>query len=271
MVAGGNAQSISGHKPDWAGTPTTAPDNPNQTVNILPGDTKVSYKWKSTEIVSKEVNANDLVQNWFWPLRQIFTYCMNFKTRYGYIISDEEVVAFRVRVPRERLEENKSKRRIMLSKDRGTIEYVSIYDSTQDLGGEKRLTMNLAIWWLHLLAANNRSIQITYGPLKDEILDGLGRAPSPPRQEETPAASEVAVTDRASPATTVRIYDNVTGSDAIISPQPSTYGLSFGSLAGPAESFASMRSSGSSRPKRKGDSIESEAGASKRKKGKAKR
>jgi hypothetical protein len=271
MVAGGNAQSISGHKPDWAGTRTMMPDNPNQIVNILPGDTKVSYKWKSTEIVPKEVNANDLVQNWFWPLRQIFTYCMNFKTRYGYIISDEEVVAFRVRVPRERLEENKSKRRIVLSKDRGTIEYVPIYDSTQDPGGEKRLTMNLAIWWLHLLAANNRSIQTIYGPLKDEILDGLGRVPTPPRQEETPAASEVAVTDRTSPANTVMTYDNVTESDAIISPQLSTYGLSFGSLADPAEPFASMRSSGSARPKRKRDSEEPEAGASKQKKGKAKR
>ena len=271
MVAGGNAQSISGHKPDWAGTRTMVPDNPNQTVNILPGDTKVSYKWKSTEIVPKEVNAYDLVQNWFWPLRQVFTYCMNFKTRYGYIISDEEVVAFRVRVPRERLEENKSKRRIVLSKDRGTIEYVPIYDSTQDPGGEKRLSMNLAIWWLHLLAANNRSIQTTYGPLKDEILDGLGRAPTPPRQEETPAASEVGVTDRASPATTVRTYDNVTESDAIISPQLSTYGLSFGSLTVPAESFASMRSSGSVRPKRKRDSVEPQTKASKRKKGKAKR
>jgi len=266
MVAGGNAQSISGHKPDWAGTRTMVPDNPNQTVNILPGETKVSYKWKSTEIVPKEVKANDMVQNWFWPLRQIFTYCMNFKTRYGYIISDEEVVAFRVRAPRERLEENKSKRRIVLSKDRGTIEYVPIYDSTQDPGGKKRLTINLAIWWLHLLAANNRSIQTTYGPLKDEILDGLGRASTPPRQEETPAASEVAVTDRASPATTVRTYDNVTESDAIISPQLSTYGLAFDSLAGPTESFASMRSSGSARPKRKRDSVKPEARASKRKK-----
>lgn len=270
MVAGGNAQSISGYKPDWAGTRTISPDNPNHTANILPGDTKVSYKWKSTEIVPKEVNANDLVQNWFWPLRQIFTYCMNFKTRYGYIISDEEVVAVRVRVPCERLEENKSKRRIVLSKDRGTLEYVPIYNSTQDPSGEKRLTMNLAIWWLHLLAANNRSIQTTYGPLKDEILDGLGKAPTPIRQEETPAASEVAITDRASPATTVGTYDNMTESDAIISPQLSTYRLSFGSLAGPVESFASMHSSGSARRKRKRDSVEPKAGASKRNKGKAK-
>ena len=270
MVAGGNARSIPKHNPDWAGTRTMVPDNPNQTVNILPGDTKVSYKWKSTEIVPKEVNAKDLIKNWFWPLRQIFTYCMNFETRYGYIISDEEVVAFRVRVPHERLEEKKAKCRVVLSKDRGTIEYVPIYDSTQDPGGEKRLTMNLAVWWLHLLAANNRSIQTTYGPLKDETLGGLGRAPTPPRQEVTPAASEVAVTDRASPATTIRTYENVTDSDAIISPQLSTYGQSFGPPAGPSESFTSLRSSGSSRPKRKRDSVDPEAGVSKLKKGKAK-
>jgi hypothetical protein len=271
MVAGGNAQSISRHKPDWAGTRTVVPGNPNQTINILPGDTKVSYKWKSTEIVPKKVNANDVVQNWFWPLRQIFTYCMNFKTRYGYIISDEEVVAIRVRAPHERIEENNSRRSIVLSKDRGTIEYVPIYDSTQDPCGEKRLTMNLAIWWLHLLAANNRSIQTTYGPLKDETLDGLGREPTPPPQEEAPAASEVAVTDRASPDTIPSTYDDVTESSTIISPQLSAYMLSFGSLTGPAASFASMRSSGSAHPKRKQDSVEPEAGVPKRKKGKKKR
>lgn len=275
MVAGGNARSVSAHRvsahyPDWAGIRTMLPDNPNQTVNILPGDTKVSYKWKSTEIVPKKINANDVVQNWFWPLRQIFTYCMNFKTRYGYIISDEEVVAFRVRVSHEGLEENKSGRRMLTSEDEGTIEYMPIYDSTQDPGDEKRLTMNLAIWWLHLLAANNRSIQTTYGPLKDEILDGLGRAPTPPRQESIATASEATVIDPASPATTVRTYDNVTESDHIISSQLSPYEFSFSSPTGPAASFISMRSSGSSHPKRKRGSVESEARASKRKREKVK-
>lgn len=267
MVAGGNAQSISRHRPDWAGTRTMIPDNPNQTANILPGDTKVSYKWKSAEIVPKDVNTNDLVQNWLWPVRQIFTYCMNFKTRYGYIITDEEVVAFRVRVPHEQLEENKSKRRSTLWEDEGTIEYVPIYDSTQDPDGEKKMTMNLAIWWLHLLAANNQCIQTTYGPLKDETLDGLGRVLTPRRQEKSPAASEVGDTDRTSPATTVRTYDNVTESDALFSPQLSTYGLSFDSLADPAEPFASMCSSRRGRRKRKRDSNEPEAEVSKQKKG----
>lgn len=258
MVAGGNALGTSTYRPDWAGARTIVKD-PNQTINILPGDTKVSYKWRSAEIIPKEVNEDDLVQNWFWPLRQIFTYCMTFKTRYGYIISDEEVVAFRVKAPRERLKE-KPKRNAMVSKDRGTIEYVPIYDSTQDPDGEKKLTMNLAIWWLHLLAANNRSIQTTYGPLKDEIFDGLGRAPTPQR-EESPAASEVGLMRPASPATTVRTYDNE--SNAIISPQLSNYCVSFGSLAGPTESFTSIRSSRSTRSKRKRDSVEPEAGASK--------
>ncbi|KAJ9493828.1 hypothetical protein H2202_010683 [Exophiala xenobiotica] len=178
---------------------------------------------------------------------------MNFKTRYGYIISDEEVVAFRVRVPHERLEEKKSKH------------------STQDPSGEKKLTMNLAIWWLHLLAANSRSIQTTYGPLEDEILDGLGRAPTPPRQEETPAASEVATANRTSPAITSRTRDSATELDAIFSAQPSTYGFSFGSQAGPAESLVSLRSSGSTHHKRRRNSVEPEDRAAKRKKGKAKR
>lgn len=113
-----------------------------------------------------------MVENWRWSVGRIFTYGMNYKTRYGYITSDEEVVACRVLLPRERLNEEKFRRRIRLSKDRGTIEYVPIYDSTQIPTREKRLTMNLAIWWLHLLAGNNRSIQTSYGPLDDGILDG---------------------------------------------------------------------------------------------------
>lgn len=270
MVAGGNAQSISGHRPDWARTRATVPDDPNQPVNILPGDTKVSYKWKSTEIVPKEVGKNDLEKNWFWPLRQIFTYCMNAKTRYGYIISDEEVVAVRVRAPpHERLAEDKPNHRAALSEDRGTLEYIPIYESTQDLGGEERLTMNLAIWWLHLLAANDKSIRATYGPLRDEVLGGLCAAPTLHGQGEASAEIEQAVTDRASPATTARTYDNATESGAIFSPQLSTYGLSFSSLAGLADPVESMHSWRSSRPKRKRDDTGPEAGASKLKKRKS--
>ncbi|KAL9106675.1 MAG: hypothetical protein Q9227_008327 [Pyrenula ochraceoflavens] len=271
MVTGGNAQSISGRKPDWAGIRTMSPENPNRTVNILPGDTKVSYKWTSTEIVPKTVDPDDLVENWFWPLRQIFTYCMAFKTRYGYIISDEEVVAIRVRVPRERFEESNPRRRIAWSKDRGTLEYMPIFDSAQGPGDKTRLTPNLGIFCLHLLAANDRTVHTTYRPLKDETLDGLSRAPTPPRQEETPAPSEVTAISRASPANTARSYDNVTESDAIISPHPSIYGLSSSSLAGPSESFATTLSSGSVQPKRKRDIVEPKVEAPKRRKGRSRR
>jgi hypothetical protein len=269
MVAGGNAQrGIFRQMPDWAGTRTAVPDNPNQTVNILPGDTKVSYKWKSADIVPKEIDAGDTVQNWFWPLRQIFTYCMNYNTRYGYIISDEEVVAFRVRVPQERLESSQSSSQIVLSNDRGTIEYVPIYESTQYPGGESRLTMNLAIWWLHLLAANNRSIQTTYGPLRDEILDGLGRDPAPSESNRAPAPGEVAFTDRASPSSSMNTtHDDVTQSDPIVFSQQSASGLSFGSFIVPSTSFASVSSIGSEHLKRKRQGVEPKARIRKRKRG----
>ncbi|KAK0710069.1 hypothetical protein B0T26DRAFT_805617 [Lasiosphaeria miniovina] len=284
MVAGGNAQRIARNKPDWAGTRAAAAaaaaapyDDPNVAinilpVNILPGDTKVSYKWRSTEIVAKEVGANDLVQNWFWPLRQIFTYCMNFGTRYGYIVTDEEVVAFRVRVPQERLQVSKlGGRKLVRPKDGGTIEYAAIYDSTQSQGGEKRLTENLAIWWLHLLAANNRSIQTAYDPLQDEKLAGLGRAvaePTPPTQAETPAASTVAATDRASPCTTVMTYDSVADSDAVYASQQTAGRFPFGSPVGLGDSFVSFHSLRSTSSKRKRDSVEPETRVPKAKKGK---
>ena len=215
MVAGGTAKRTNGRKPDWAATRTMAADDPNQAANMLPGDTKVSHKWQSTQIVPKEVDSSDLTENWFWPLRQIFTYCINNNTRYGYIISDQEVVVFRVRAPQELTGPTRPGK--WRQEEGGTIEYMPICHSTQatnpddtpggaeepsaekqPIHGEainerrRRLTMNLAIWWLHLLAANDRSIQATYRPLKDEYLDGLGRAPTPlpSRYEGTPAASE---------------------------------------------------------------------------------
>ncbi|KAF2650599.1 hypothetical protein K491DRAFT_782472 [Lophiostoma macrostomum CBS 122681] len=265
LVPGGNARRTFRNKPDWAGIRTTAPDDIIRTLNILPGDTKLSYKWKSTQIVPKRIDKWDMTQTWFWPLRQIFTYCMNSNTRYGYIISDEEVVAFRVRVPHDRLK-NKPGRKVVRSKDGGTMEYAPIYSATQEAGKENNLTMNMAIWWLHLLAANNSDLQANYGPLIDETLDGLGQAPGAPPDDGEQIDENLDGTGRASPTTTVAANDSVTDSFAT---QPSAYYHSFGPLTGLTGSFASIRSTRSTASKRKRDSAEPTTEPSKRKKGKA--
>jgi hypothetical protein len=263
LAPGGNAKRTSRNKPDWAGIRTTLPHNSKRTLNIIPGDTKVSYKWRSTQIVPKIIDKNDLTQNWLWPLRQIFTYCLDSNTRYGYIISDEEVVAFRVRVPHERIE-TKRGHKVVRSKDRGTIEYAPVYSTTQEAGGENILTMNMAIWWLHLLAANNRALQADYDPLIDETLDGLGRSPTPSQEERDRLEEDPSVTGGTSPTT---VNGSVTDSFAT---QPSAYFHSFGPLTGLTGSFASMHSTRSTRSKRKRDGVEHSAESSKRKKAKAK-
>jgi hypothetical protein len=241
MVAGEDSKAPGGHrhKPDWAGVRTSLPKESGRAVNILPGDTKVSYKWISSKVATGEMNENDRISDWAWPIRQIFTYCLDLRTRYGFIITDVEVVAFRVRAPRERFDV--TSRRRTVSEDRGTLEIFPITNSTQGSAGSGRhMTMNLAVWWLHLLAANNRSIQnAAYPPLRNEILSGLVRPLDLGDWNGTPTVSEAAGPERGSPATTVRTVDNV------ISPQLSGY------LAGPETSFVSMQSSTSTRSKRK--------------------
>ncbi len=82
-------------KPDWAGVVLSyhdrnKPVRPNKRhyQNILPGDTKLSTKFKS---------------EWGWgnprfndPLIQIFTYCRRASVPYGYLIAQGELVIVRL-------------------------------------------------------------------------------------------------------------------------------------------------------------------------------
>ncbi|KAK2755522.1 hypothetical protein FQN54_006462 [Arachnomyces sp. PD_36] len=70
--------------PDWAGV-QISPDSVY--VNRCPGETKLSTKWNSKEKLSDD---------YYWPIAQVLGYSgKNWKTRYGYIITQEEVVVLR--------------------------------------------------------------------------------------------------------------------------------------------------------------------------------
>ncbi|KNG85188.1 hypothetical protein ANOM_007146 [Aspergillus nomiae NRRL 13137] len=70
--------------PDWAGAQRAT----GGYLNLCPGETKLSKKWSS--------NTPDR-HEWFWPLFQITTYCAEvWGTRYGYIITQDEMVAVRI-------------------------------------------------------------------------------------------------------------------------------------------------------------------------------
>ena len=102
----------------------------------------MTQKWKSDwlELADAELSVKN---NRVWPLRQIATYCRYAETRYGYIITQNELVAIRVRRigppnPDETCH--------------AAIEYRSIPWAAS---GSQKLTVNLAIWALGCMAMND--------------------------------------------------------------------------------------------------------------------
>jgi hypothetical protein len=203
--------------PDWAGRkPSTVNPNeprrkakkPTKAKNLLPGDTKVSPKWKSANLTKGDVNKAVVKdKSWFQPVAQIYTYCVRSNARYGYIITDKELVVVRIRSlpqtgpPRE--EESTDKKReeqdeyrkldpdIMAGSQEleefvegapeatqaltdGVMEYKAIpWDShipTSQRNPEV-MTVNLALWWLHMMAAESSAIEEDYVTLTDAVWD----------------------------------------------------------------------------------------------------
>ena len=218
-MAKGGQGTFSGsakYRPDWAGI-QSRPQQPNsarqdgRSKNVLPGDTKVSTKWSSHDIVSGPVQSEYTTKDWLRPLTQVYTYCVKANARYGYIITDKELVAIRVRpnVDTDDQPTNDSQdswKDVALSQedpqkaqssfqeaislpkydesngsmpssptlaqmcDDGRLEYKAISWSnakTRDPRRRNDLTVNLALWWLHIMASVSSNIQEQYPPLKE--------------------------------------------------------------------------------------------------------
>ena len=76
--------------PDWAGVRKT-PGSITY-ANRCPGETKLSTKWESTGRKTGEQEADE----YMWPLVQVKNYSVkNWRTRYGYIITQKELVVLR--------------------------------------------------------------------------------------------------------------------------------------------------------------------------------
>jgi hypothetical protein len=154
--------------PDWGGIYSYVAKQGERPANILLGDTMLSYKWNSWEIELGIMHKADEIPSWLWLIMQVFTYCIIWNSRYGYIITDEEVVALRIRAPTSTQDSFDSG---SVFEKYGTVEYACIdYDNTQMRRSGDRLTLNMALWWLHLLAAKDRSIKQIYRPLEEECL-----------------------------------------------------------------------------------------------------
>lgn len=151
MRRGGQAQHPPHLRPDWAGVLQGCHQN------ILPGDSKPGKNWSSSKLVMGKVDRTDYRQSWMWPLRQVSAYCNHFGSRYGYILTEREVVALRLsRIPQDGQEPG-----VKLCK----IEIKSIPWEIEIQEADNFLTVNLALWWLHMLAIGDISIQTSYPPL----------------------------------------------------------------------------------------------------------
>lgn len=184
-------------QPDWAAVRVGNDFAPKDLTNMLPGDTKISRSWSfNDQLDNQDLDAIlDLGPNenppWAAPLYQIFTYCVELKVRYGYVISDRELLVVRIRPmdvahckkdppkrsgrylqKEEQLGESNEETLKKRDIKNGILELASIRVGSQQ---EDVLTVNLALWWLHLLALKDNTVQRSYKDLADESLGRIGR------------------------------------------------------------------------------------------------
>lgn len=205
-------------EPDWAGMKlsTIKPHmrkrkakESDKAKNLLPGDTKISPKWKSAQLATiRDVNKAEMIRkNWFQPIGQIYTYCVRSNARYGYIITDDELVVFRIRpspqadAPRGQDKTNKKQKdqeeiremdpNIDVGPDGledfvtdapeatraltdGIMEYKAIPWHSHVRAAQRRpevMTVNVGLWWLHMMAAESSKIEEEYTALRDAVWD----------------------------------------------------------------------------------------------------
>ena len=219
MARGGQANypgSNSAYRPDWGGLQLTVAQEEKglKSPNLLPGDTKLSSKWTSRELADIDKESEDeskkprsiniqkvMGTDWARPIRQVFTYCLVANVRYGFIITDRELVVLRISAVDQNSAEATDESQGSLdsapdatptkSPKAGKMQYKVIPWSTENANMGRapgKLTINLALWWLHMLAAENSKIHRLYTPLSEMVLE-TDSVPVPPVQE-TPKTPE---------------------------------------------------------------------------------
>lgn len=148
----------------------------------FPKEYKISTKWKSERIFkggllddSGSFIKGKTSDNSAWPIRQAYTYCIQHMCRYGCILTAEEAFIFRI-MPREDKSNNNSQNINLLRNElinNGLMEYVSIPWGNYSQGQRRSLdvwTVNLALWFMHILAGNNFEVEWSYADLTAETL-----------------------------------------------------------------------------------------------------
>lgn len=118
-------------KPDWV---IFNREN-GKVVPLVCGENKLSTKWNS----DKHKLRKAFQGNWIWPFRQVLTYCVATRTRYGCLMTPDELVVLRVYLNGSGQSES------------WNVQYKAI---PWDDSGNK-LTINLGIWALGMMALNS--------------------------------------------------------------------------------------------------------------------
>ncbi|KAL8739395.1 MAG: hypothetical protein Q9190_007803 [Brigantiaea leucoxantha] len=168
MVRGGQAipPQRRGRCPDWAGIHGHRNGNtrPN---NILPGITIFNIEGSEHDIPWSEKEHLNL-ENWIDPVRQLLAYCTKANARYGYILTEKELVAVRVQpCPDHKPPEDcETKSAAARTGDAGLLEFFAIPWKNGMQENFDGLTINLTLWYLHMIAAKGSEIDDDYPSLE---------------------------------------------------------------------------------------------------------
>ncbi|RFU28935.1 hypothetical protein B7463_g7381, partial [Scytalidium lignicola] len=181
-------QSARRLEPDSGSIPWDSPLSGPDSASIsfrqerFPKEYKPANKWRSDLMVELELinefgewERGKINHNYAMPVRQAYSYCIQHMCRYGCILTCQEAFIFRVR-PRDTepvngLQDSKLLRKRLIHD--GLMEYISIPWANRlegDVRSHQTWTVNLALWYLHILAGNNYEADWRYNHLKDEKL-----------------------------------------------------------------------------------------------------
>ncbi|KAL8951219.1 MAG: hypothetical protein Q9222_002782 [Ikaeria aurantiellina] len=179
-------------KPDWAGF-KELPESSGKPPNILPGDTKLSSKWHSSRIRTGRVVESGNIDGWLPAIRQIYTYCTRANAQYGYLITDQELVAVKISwlacLDNQSPEEPKDGESTHRQR-KGLLLFKAIPWDHDVVNPASGLSMNLALWWLHMMAAADHEVKdekLALEDLEEALTDSQD---SQTRGRQTPPISE---------------------------------------------------------------------------------
>ncbi|KAI1263806.1 hypothetical protein F5Y18DRAFT_392763 [Xylariaceae sp. FL1019] len=158
-------------------------------IEKLPKEIKPGSGWFSLkEIKRPDGDVSRWIRTNKWaPIRQIYQQCLNAGCRYGCLLTTKEAFLIRIQPNPERTMTSHVKSAgksrtptnrntmVQAATNDGLLEYVSIpweahRREGEDLEDLNTMTMNLAIWFQHILAGNSHEIDWKYRPLSEETL-----------------------------------------------------------------------------------------------------